>query len=283
MSGVEKFFESEAFFPILVGLLVLLIATLLWVTLSNRRARKRMMVPQNTEIDESSTIKVIQEDTTPSANTSKSKVVPDVPMAANVVPDTPMVEEPKSENVTVTPEVQTNNDLPLVDIAVPKVDETPVELDIPAEAVPAESGEAVSIEPAPEAVNEIPTPGEEVNIELPVKKEEELTEGDVPAFTVGEIAALTNEVGEPAEVMASIDVPENAFGQVPTGDSSINEDVVVEEPKEYTGEKTEVFNFPDFKDNATVEDITAGSLADQSIESDVFEAANNYIASIMSK
>ena len=282
MSGVEKFFESEAFFPILVGLLVLLIATLLWVTLSNRRARKRMMVPQNTEIDESSTIKVIQEDATASVNTSKSKVVPDVPMAANVVPDTPMVEEPKNENVTETPEVQTNNDLPLVDIAVPKVDETPVELDIP-EAAPAESGEAVSIEPAPEAVSEIPTPGEEVNIELPVKKDEEPTEGDVPAFTVGEIAALTNEVGEPAEVMASIDVPENAFSQLPTDDSSINEDVVVEEPKEYTGEKTEVFNFPDFKDNATVEDITAGSLADQSIESDVYEAANKYIASIMSK
>jgi len=83
--------------------------------------------------------------------------------------------------------------------------------------------------------------------------------------------------------MASIEVPENAFAQLPTDDNTINDNPVIEEPKEYTGEKTEVFNFPDFKDNATVEDITAGSLADQSIESDVYEAANKYIASIMSK
>ena len=282
MSAVEEFFESEAFFPILVGLLVLLIATLLWVTLSNRRARKKMMVPQNSMVDESATIKVVQ-DPEPGDTSSKSKVVPDVPMVAKAVPDTPMVEEPKEENVTAVNEVPVNNDLPLVDIAVPKVDETPVDLELPGEAAPSESGEAVTIEPAPEGVTEIPKPGEEVNIELPVKKDDEPAEGDVPAFTVGEIAALTNEVGEPAEVMASIEVPENAFAQLPTDDNTINDNPVIEEPKEYTGEKTEVFNFPDFKDNATVEDITAGSLADQSIESDVYEAANKYIASIMSK
>lgn len=280
MSAVEKFFESEAFFPILVGLLVLLIATLLWVTLSNRRSRKMYKVPQNSMVDESATIKVVQEEPANNGVPSTPKVVPDTPMVASVVPDTPMVNEPVAESEVQA--VNNDNDLPLVDIAVPTVDETPVELDINTESV-SESGETVTIDPAPQAVAEIPIPGEQVNIELPVKKEEEITEGDVPAFTVGEIAALTNEVGEPAEVMASLDVPENAFGQLPTDDNSINDNPVIEEPKEYTGEKTEVFNFPDFKDNATVEDITAGSLADQSVESDVYEAANKYIASIMSR
>lgn len=67
----------------------------------------------------------------------------------------------------------------------------------------------------------------------------------------------------------------NAFSTRPNGDTEINEDIKVEEMNEYVGEKTEVFDFPAFDD----EDIFSSG----DIETEIINAAENYIKDIMSK
>lgn len=79
--------------------------------------------------------------------------------------------------------------------------------------------------------------------------------------------------------------PEVAFGASPSEQKDINEDIVIPEIKEYTGEKTEIFDFPDFSniENITDEDANLDDLTEslKNVEDDVIEAANRYIESVM--
>lgn len=79
--------------------------------------------------------------------------------------------------------------------------------------------------------------------------------------------------------------PEVAFGASPSEQKDINEDIVIPEIKEYTGEKTEIFDFPDFSniENITEADDNLDDLTEplKNVEDDVIEAANRYIESVM--
>lgn len=260
MDAIEKFFASEAFFPVLVVLLSLLLLTLLWITLSNRK-KSRNMVPQNSVVDEESTIKIIQDE-------NQNVVAPN-----NGVPtytmNAPQVENPVE--VQVVEEVKETTEAALPEMpSIPEVNETPVELDIQ------------NIEPVQEV-------GEVVNIDNPVENNvtspiDVSEENDAFAVTMDEVQALTSDVGESVQVLPGMEFPD-AFGGLPTDDITINENVEVESPVGYNGEKTEVFEFPSFGEeiNNLEADTAKGLAASQSIESDVIEAANRYIRSVMSK
>ena len=68
---------------------------------------------------------------------------------------------------------------------------------------------------------------------------------------------------------------EKAFNSQPSNDTNINEDIKYDMPNEYIGEKTEVFDFPDFDK----EDIFSSG----DIETEIINAAEDYIKNIMSK
>lgn len=278
METIEKFFASEAFFPILVVLLSLLLLTLVWITLSNRR-KNRHMVPQNSVVDEDSTIRVIRDDDVANNSTNLSNEIPTYQMADSIQEDV-LVEENVEE--AILPEMP----------EVPIVNETPVELDFPQpEVINTGLNESVEMSVNYETPEPIVTNEEEINIDIPETiieeqpQQDEIVNVDVTtpidvsleneafAVTLDEVQSLTNNI------------PDMAFGVLPTDDVSINDDIQVELPNNYDGNKTEVFDFPNFGDEINnIETDTARALAaSQSIESDVIEAANKYIRSVMSR
>lgn len=283
MEAIEKFFASEAFFPVLVVLLSLLLLTLVWITLSNRR-KQRNMIPQNSVIDENSTVRVIRDEENINTSTNLNNELPTYQMVDSEQ-ENEIVEEITSESViadAILPEMP----------EVPIVNEIPVELDFGNPVViNTDLVENDNISPEVETSQPIITDDEIVNIDISKTvveeqpQENEIVNIDVPspidvteeneafAVTLDEVQSLTN------------DIPNIAFGALPTDDVSINDDVQVELPNSYEGNKTEVFDFPNFGDeiNNLETDTARGLAASQSIESDVIEAANRYIRSVMSK
>ena len=63
--------------------------------------------------------------------------------------------------------------------------------------------------------------------------------------------------------------------------TEINEDIKVETPTEYTGEKTEIFDFPDFSDIPGGEKIAKEK--EINIDDEILETAKDYAASLMNK
>jgi len=253
VSSFSAFVESDAFLPILILLLVLLILVILWIFLSNNHVSKKKK--KNVELDNTAVVKIVPdgdfvkkeeekpEETEVVANTEEVKIVKDVitPMDVTQV----IKSEPVVENTGIPKEEL------IVDIKVPSQDESSFEV-----PKPVDDGD----------------PGEKVDIELTKPSNEENVVGQ--NIDIGLTSALDKNLdqGEEFEVPKPVDDGDqgtpaykiDAFNFKPDDNKEINEDVKVEEPHEYTGEKTEIFNF-DF---------------DKDIDDKIIDAANIYIEKI---
>ena len=115
----------------------------------------------------------------------------------------------------------------------------------------------------------IETPEEAIEVEKTTQLVEEAEETvEIPKEEIVE----TPEVKE-------VETPElnNAFGTTPTDNTEINENIVVEEPQEYTGEKTEIFDFPDFSDIPGGEEVEE----EKDIDKEIIKVAEEYVSSVM--
>lgn len=276
MEALENFFKSEACIPVIMVLMLVLLGVVVWTTISNKKAHEQMRAKQRQNIDESAEIKIVAQE--------------------------PVIEEPKEE---IIPE-----DLPLVDIPINNMDETEVTIE-PVRKVEEVMEEQINIPLIP-AFQEGPVAeeekvklefsqpldssldiGEKVEIPIPAPIVEEKEE---QAITIAEIEGTNTEpvvekVEEPAVVEEQNEVVENvqtaekvpetnqAFGVTPTEDTTINENVVVEEPKEYDGNKTEIFDFPDFSE-ISGDKQTSNSI---DVDEEILKTAHQYINSVMSK
>lgn len=156
-----------------------------------------------------------------------------------------------------------------------------VEIKIVKEEVGDGSVPSITIEDAPINVETIPGVKEFMK-DTPVPDGEPLTFEEP-----GEVKLVLEEQPEMSfPKVADVHLtPEVAFGASPSEQKDINEDIVIPEIKEYTGEKTEIFDFPDFSniENITEADDNLDDLTEplKNVEDDVIEAANRYIESVM--
>lgn len=273
MEALENFFKSEACIPVIMVLMLVLLGVVVWTTISTKKAHEQMRAKQRENIDESAEIKIVAQE--------------------------PIVEEKKEE---IIPE-----NLPLVDIPINNMDETEVTIEpikkveevmeeqiniplIPAfEEGPVSEEEKVKLEFSKPLDSSLDV-GEKVEIPSPTQMVEEKEE---QAISIAEIEKTNvepiienNEEEVVLEEQSTVveesvnSIEENqAFGVKPTDDTTINENVVVEEPKEYDGNKTEIFEFPDFSEISGDKE-TSNNI---DVDEEILRTAHQYINSVMSK
>lgn len=276
MGAFEKFVESEAFFPVLLLLLVMLLAVFIWVLVSGKRdEKKRRALKSNVVVDEDAQVKIIQ--TEDNKEVEMPAIVKEVEQVQEMV-ESKEVQLIQEEVVVKPKEVK---EVPRIDIPINKMDETPIV--VPSQKREVEVGETITVEEAtPLVENEIksdeivkvnaPTENiqnDEIGEEIIVEKTMPLTEEKSEEYVITDAVVDTKREETPIH-------NENlAFNSTPDDNSEINESIVVEEPKEYLGEKTEIFDFPDFDAPTSTDTVD--------IEKEIIDAANKYIESIMAK
>lgn len=283
MKAFEKFIESDAFFPVLIVLLILLVLVFVWAILSSKKeAKERQLRKQNIKVDENAEIKIIkegneinQEEVQPSepeeVETNEIKIVEEqIVDSANI----------DNQNITEVKEVDLS-ELPLVDIPIPEVTEETFA--IPSIVVQPDEGIEVDIS-VPEKINEENVPQSE-NVTLEFTRPMNMHEDIGEKVEIPPMKEMVDEIGESVidepskEIITEENHLDEAFNSTPNETRDINENVVTEEPKEYLGEKTEIFDFPDFGEEL----LKNNNSTDEDIETEIINAANKYIESIMAK
>lgn len=262
MGAFESFVESKFFFPVLIGMLLLLIAIFVFILIFDRKKEKQYMKELKEELGSDDQTKTIQ---IPVQKVVKQVVVKKDPELTQTIQiptlkkeEPEEVEEEKSDDKgldlskTVAPTVLKENpvnkhveerteiadDAPVVDLKI-----TDTESD--------ESLEATQVIQAHEEAY----PDDEIIVPEEVKQVEEEEEGE-------EIAAPEAAVQLEDEGTSVIEIPKveedeikqveiekpNAFETKADGNTDINEDIKYEPPKEYTGVKTEVLDLSDIVD-----------------------------------
>lgn len=285
MDAINKFFESELGLTIVVAILVVTIfAFIVFIIKKNRNKigylnsrnynRDIIELPkkQNFEDDDMQSVRLIKNEEVSKSN----NMLPDVPVANEVkktssLPTVPVEEtiveevkeEPIEEQVSNQPVVQVEvpdidtGDLPLVDIPIQKMEDTPIFIE--------ESGDAVV---------------ENITNDTPITIEESapFVEGETSSE---EIISIETSLEMPSETPLNI-----AFNSEATAINKIDEEIEIEEPHEYVSEKTEIFEFPDFNglngndsNNITFKQLDNG----EAIEKEILEAANSFIDKVMTK
>lgn len=211
MKAFESFIESDAFFPILVLLLVMLVIVFIWIILSNRHAMIKQNEKRYVAIDENAKIKIVSD------SPSKEQTIPEVE------------EREPSNEISIVEEI--------------KVTENKTE-------DKEENFEDNNIYQEPENINLANEITEENVDPVEIKKEDY-------EFPIED--EIINDIIDP-------------FKATPSDNHEVNENVNVEYPKEYTREKTEVFEFPEFKEE---------EVSEQEIEDEIINTANEYIKNIM--
>lgn len=256
MKAFEDFIVSDAFFPVLIGLMVVLVLVFVWILLSG----KKKLNKNNIKSEQLQEEKREELDINPLAELEKKEL-----------------------KIVETPEVIVNNTSTdsindvVVDIPINTMDETPVDVFVPQEELN-DVGETVEIEhPTPLVEENVPA-DQVVDIDIPsLKSEEQGEEVEIP-----DVKPVVEDSGEtvelPVQKVLTNDVGEEAvaFDTIPEANHNINNDIKVEPKQEYTGEKTEIFDFPDFNNiEAKSDDTLTGN-----VEDDVIKAANNYISTV---
>lgn len=265
MGTFAEFIESDAFFPVLILLLMLLMFTFVSILMSGRtKEKKKMQERKKIQLDESAQIQLVQHD-------------------SNVVVINNVPEEPREHKETGSTEVGLVKEVEAVDLS--EVEEELEEM-------------RVTIEENPDKEIEVPSfnqPIEDVSEEYVVEHQdtlaEELNESEIVKVELTEQIGASNDIGEEIivpkskmedesneepviEADKSKVIEENdAFEMNANEDHTINENVDYEPPKEYDGDKTEILDFPDF--DFIDDDKT------QKIETQIINQANKYIESVM--
>ena len=262
MGAFERFVESNYFFPVLIGLLLLLIAIFVFILIFDRKKEKQYMKELKEELGEEET-KTIQ---IPIQKVVKQVVVKKEPDLEKTT-EMPTLKETK-ENVEEKVEEKEDNSedkgLDLSKTVAPTVlkenpvnkhieerteiaDDAPVVMMKISDTDSDESLEATQVIQLNEETNE----EDELIVPEEVKQVEE-EEGE-------EIAAPEAAVQIEDEGTSVIDLPKveedeikqveiekpNAFETKADGNTDINEDIKYEPPKEYTGVKTEILDISD--------------------------------------
>lgn len=248
MKTFETFIESEAFFPVLILLLVMLVCVFMWIVLSNKKEAQKRREKKKVKIDENAEIKIVSDgnDDARIKKVKKEKIE----------------DEPERTEIAIVEEVAGSNNYLEVNHEEPK--ETIYNIDLPnfneARFTREDDEEIIdyknidygdlSVPPVPDIFKDEFSDVETIKNEEPVSSEIEQ-------------ASKENK-----------NIEDYAFNTTPNDDREIHEDVKVEPPKEYVGEKTEVFDFPDFDQD----DIFSSG----DIETEIITAAEDYIKDIMS-
>ena len=257
MGAFETFIESKFFFPVLIGMLLLLIAIFVFILIFDRKKEKQYMKELKEELGDDGLTKTIQ---IPIKKVVKQVVKKDPELTQTIQIPTLKKEEVKEEvkeekddkgldlSKTVAPTVLKENPVnkPVEERTEIAEDAPVVDLKI-ADTESDESLEATQVIQAHEEAY----PDDELIVPEEVKQVEE-DEGE-------EIAAPEQAVQLEDEGTSVIDLPNieedeikqvevekpNAFEAKADGNTDINEDIKYEPPKEYTGTKTEILDISD--------------------------------------
>lgn len=282
MKAFEKFIESDAFFPVLIVLLILLILVFVWAILSSKKeAKERQLRKQNIQVDKNAEIKIIKDGNSINQSEVQQEEPEEVETNEIKIVEEQVIDSIDNINQSITEVNEVDlSELPLVDIPIPEVtEETFV---IPSIVVQPDEGIEVEI-PTPEKINEENIPQSE-NVTLEFTRPMDAHEDVGEKVEIPPMKEMIDEIGEsvlqesPKEVITEENHIDEAFYSIPSETRDINENIVTEEPKEYLGEKTEIFDFPDFG-----EELLKNNNSADDIETEIINAANKYIESIMAK
>lgn len=255
MKTFETFIESEAFFPVLILLLVLLVCVFMWIVMSNKNDKRKRREKKNIKIDENAKIKIVSNGDEEVRVKKTKKQTNDEEPGRNEIA---IVEEVKS--VDPVYDFKPKKEVFLDKFVPMKEDEQKKEIKEEYEIIDYRNIDYgdLSVPPTPDIFKNETTVEDPLSL-IQDKEEqifpEEIKEQEVPNSTV------SNSLNK-------------AFNSTPSDDRIVHEDIKVEdEPKEYTSEKTEVFDFPDFDQ----EDIFSSG----DIETEIINAAEDYIKKIM--
>lgn len=283
MDFFENFIESDAFFPVLIGLLLLLILIFLGVLLSGKKSKNKKNENVNTMNNE------VNNDVTNQSVTNDNLMAASVAEVENTTlnntPDVVLQNDVVSQEQEIVPEVN-QEVVSQVDLPINNMDNTPISVPHPQDVV--ENGESVDVTKTM-PLNETDVASDE-HIELPKSNDTLVEQGDEVPVTLTQ--PLVEDAGEAAVDVDAITQEQTessnvAFASTP----DINDVPVVQQTNDanpiYTTEKTEVFEFPDFSnvaDGAKSNDVTIDDVKEpiKAVENDVIDVANKYIESVMS-
>ena len=258
MGAFETFIESKFFFPVLIGMLLLLITIFVFILLFDRKKEKQYMKELKEELGSDEEPKTIQ---IPVQKVIKQVVVKKEPDLTQTIQIPTLKKEEVKEEVK---EEKDDKGLDLSKTVAPTVlKENPVNKHVEERTEIAEDAPVVDLKIADtesdeslEATQVIQAheeayPDDELIVPEEVKQVEE-DEGE-------EIAAPEQAVQLEDEGTSVIDLPNieedeikqvevekpNAFEARADGNTDINEDIKYEPPKEYTGTKTEILDISD--------------------------------------
>lgn len=237
MDAINKFFESEMCLYVIIGLFVLLLIIFIIVIISNNKEKKNNNRDNNNYIIDETKAFVLEDE----ANTnSEIKIIQE----KKVLPDVPVMEEVIKENDISSSQEENHVDLPLVDIPIPKVDDTPIDIYHQSNIVE-------------DNINDI---------QIQVEKTEPIVE-DSP--NPNEVIMVSQELV----------VPEMLNEEKQVDDFNIKEEVAVNLDESPQDIKKETVDFPDF---STLTD-NVQTIDTKDIEQEILATANQYINSIMSR
>lgn len=290
MGTFTSFIESEAFFPVLIVLLVALVGVFIWIIVSNsKEAKKELDGKKNIVIDESAELKIIPDPSKQNANlgevkelsvieeepSDEIKIIEEFSIKPKVVQEEVVIEpviepiESNEEEVSIyeenpTREIQIIRNEPEVmeEELIEVVPNTSVGSDVPIMMVEEDTNVQESID------NYVS------NLVQPVELDGLQTEPVNELFDIQMNKTIEEEYEEDSTLNDNVEI--NAFNTIPNEDVSINENISIETPTEYTNEKTEVFDFDFTALEQTKED-------EEEIEKQIIDAANSYISSIMNR
>lgn len=242
MKTFETFIESEAFFPVLILLLVMLVCVFMWIVLSNKKDAQKGREKKKIKIDTNAEIKIVS-DGNDDVRVKKVK-------------KENFDDEPERTEIAIVEEVPGNNSIFNIKKTRKQETETIYNIDLP-------------------NFNETRFIRDEEPVEDEIIDYKNIDYGDLSVPPVPDIFKDEDEEKAALELASKKDeLITEAFNMPPNDNREINEDIKVEPPKEYTGVKTEVFEFPDFDQD----DIFSSG----DIETEIITAAEDYIKDIMS-
>lgn len=274
MKTFETFIESEAFFPVLILLLVMLVCVFMWIVLSNKKEAQKRRDRKKVKIDENAEIKIVSDGYNNSIKPKKSK-------------KEKIEEEPERTEIAIVEEVPGNNflnikhepeDEVIYNIELPNFNEARFTREEEIDFSKIDYGD-LSVPPVPDIFKDEFDDNKDDSIEkedqIETSTYENLAkEKEVDNTTVDELveekreelSAFNQEVSEDREIHDEIKAETNVELKVE------NEPVEKVEDK-FEIENTEVLDFPDFNQD----DIFSSG----DIETEIITAAEDYIKDIM--
>lgn len=277
MGTFVEFIESESFFPILILLLVLLMFIFASILMSGKKnQRKRIQERKKIKIDESAQVQLVQEREIANRTSKEEKMeIENGSTEVNLFLE--QEDQVESVDIAEVEDIAKVQTVPLIEPTSVKKAEvnytnlSDTEVEVSPFVVEEEDLNNQYSVPKSDVLNENAVSEQIVDVELtkPVDKNDD----------IGEEIELPNPIRQdesneiPVIVEEKIQEGNNAFGIKPDNNTTINENIQFERPKEYVSDKTEILEFPDF-DSITQE---------TDIEEKIIDAANKYIESIMNR